>query len=243
MVDQPADVSTARAETDSLLDRGHRPRRLSRKQTRHSGRAATRNAAKFYEELPRSRDAQARAVNKTLLLGAALAPPLASRRLVHYSVSPTRLPARVVTTRQRTTSAADLARYRRARVVLDVSADRRRTKLYHQHVAQRASQLELLNDQLAWQGRRWTGHLSREQRVLRCRQQLKRGVRGNWRHCCRIHGRTRLQSGTSLVSRASQKCEQKLSALSKTARRARDDRYADETCGRADIHGNVRANR
>ena len=108
MVDQPVDIPTARAETDSLLDRGHRPRRVSRKQTRHSARATTKNAAQFNEELPRSRDAQARAVNEILPLGAALAPRLASRRFVHYSVSPTRLPARVVATRQRTASAADL---------------------------------------------------------------------------------------------------------------------------------------
>ena len=89
MADQPADVPTACAETDSLLDRGHRPRRLSRKQTRHSARAATRNAAKFDEESPHSRYAEARAVNETLPLGAVLAPRLASRRLVHYNVSPT----------------------------------------------------------------------------------------------------------------------------------------------------------
>ena len=172
MVDQPADVPTARADTDLLLDRGHRPCRFSRKQTRHSARAATRNAAKSDEESPHSRDAKAHAVNKTLHLGAALAPRLESRRLVHYSVSPTRLPTRVVAKRQRTGSAADLARYRWARVVLDVSTDRRLTTLYRQHVAQRVSQFELLNDQLAWRGRRKTGHLSRDQRVLRSRQQL-----------------------------------------------------------------------
>ena len=149
MIDQPADVPTARAETDSLLDRGPTPRKLSRKQTRHSARAATRNAAKFDEESPHSRDAQARAVNETLPLKAALAPRLESRRVVHYSVLPTCLSARVEATRQRTASAADLARYRRARLVLDVSTDRRQTKFYCQHVAQRTSQFELLYDQLA----------------------------------------------------------------------------------------------
>ena len=128
MVDETADVQMAPAETNSLLDRGHRSRRLSREQTRHSTRVATRNAAKFDEESPHSRDAQARAVNGTLPLGAALAPRLASKLLVYYSVSPTCLLTRALATRQRTASAADLARYRRARVVLDVSADRRQTK-------------------------------------------------------------------------------------------------------------------
>ena len=130
MADQPPDVPTARAKTDSLLDRGHRLRRLSRKQTRHSARAATRNSAKFDEESRHTRDAQARAVNETLPLGAALAPRLASKRLVHFSVLPTRLSKRVVATHHRTASTADLARYRRARVMLDVSANRRRAKLY-----------------------------------------------------------------------------------------------------------------
>ena len=83
MADQPAYVPTACAETDSLLDRGHRPRRHSRKQTRHTVRAATRKAAKFDDDSPHIRDAQARAVNETLSLDAVLAPRLASRRLVH----------------------------------------------------------------------------------------------------------------------------------------------------------------
>ena len=196
MVYQPADVPTTRAETESLFDRGHRHRRLSRNQTRHSARAATRNAAKFDEESLHSRDAQARASNETLPLEVALAPRLASKRLVHSSVSPTRLLTRVVTTHQRIASTADLAGYRRARVVLDVLADRRRIKLYRQQVAQRASQFELLNDQLTWRNRRWTGHVSRNQLLLRCRQQLNRSARGHRRYCSRIRERTRFQSGS-----------------------------------------------
>ena len=125
MADQLADIPTVCAKMYSRLDRGHRPRSLSQKPKSHSARTATRNAAKFDEESPHSLDAQARAMKETFFLEAALAPRLTSRRLVHYSVLPTRLPIRVVTTRQRTASAADLARYRRDRVVLDVSADRR----------------------------------------------------------------------------------------------------------------------
>ena len=49
-------------------------RRLSRMQTRQLERAATRNVAKFDEESPRIRDAQARAASETLFLGAAWAP-------------------------------------------------------------------------------------------------------------------------------------------------------------------------
>ena len=104
MVDQRADVTTARAKTDSLLDRGHKPRRILRKQTRYSARTATRNAPKFDEESLHSRDAQARVVKETFPPGAALAPRLTSKRLVYYSVSLTRLPIRVVATRQRTAS-------------------------------------------------------------------------------------------------------------------------------------------
>ena len=201
MVDQLADVPTEPAETDSLLDPGYRFFRLSRKQTRHSASAATRNAATFDEVSPHSRDAQSRAVNKTFPVTAALGPRLESRRLVYYRVSPTPLPARVVTTRHRTASAADLARYWRARIVLDVSTYWRRTKLYCQHVAQRAIQFKLLNNQLAWQGRRRTGHFWRDQRVVHCRQQLNRRARGHRRYCFRIHGRTRLQSSISSTSR------------------------------------------
>ena len=65
MADQPADIPTARAEIDSLLDRGHKFRMPSRVQTRQLVRAATRNVARFDEEFFRSRDEQARAVQKT----------------------------------------------------------------------------------------------------------------------------------------------------------------------------------
>ena len=99
MANQPANVSTVRKETDSLLDRGRTPRRLSRKQIRQFALAATRNAAKFGEESPRSCYSLARAVNETLFLRAAKALRYASRRLVHYIVSPTRLPAQVMATR------------------------------------------------------------------------------------------------------------------------------------------------
>ena len=50
MVDQTADVPSARAETDLLLDPSRRFRTLSRKQIRHFERAATRNIAKFGKE-------------------------------------------------------------------------------------------------------------------------------------------------------------------------------------------------
>ena len=86
MADQPAYVPTARAKTDSLLDRGRTLCRLSRVQTRQIVRAASRNVARFDEKLPRNRDVPARAVNETLPLGAARAPRFASRRLVRYSV-------------------------------------------------------------------------------------------------------------------------------------------------------------
>ena len=78
MAEQPADVPTARAEKDSILDRRRTLRMLSRVQTRQLLRASTRNIAKFDEELLLNRDAQAREVNKTLTLGAARAVQFAS---------------------------------------------------------------------------------------------------------------------------------------------------------------------
>ena len=57
MADQPADVLTARAETDSILDRGRTLRRRSRVETRQLLRAATRHVARFDEKLLRNRDA------------------------------------------------------------------------------------------------------------------------------------------------------------------------------------------
>ena len=91
MVVTPADISTTRAETDSLLYRGRTLCRLSQIQTRQLVGAASKNAAKFDKELPCIRDERARAVNEILPLEAARAPQFASRRLVHYSVSPTRI--------------------------------------------------------------------------------------------------------------------------------------------------------
>ena len=82
MAVQPADVLTARALTNLQLDYGRTPRGLSQKQIRRFALAATRNAETFGKKLPRSRDAQARAVKESLLLGATRAAQFASRRLV-----------------------------------------------------------------------------------------------------------------------------------------------------------------
>ena len=106
MAYQPADVPTARAKTDSILDRDRTLCRPSRVKTRQLLRAATRNVARFDEDLLRNRDAQARAVKETLPLGAVRALRFASKRLVRYNVSPIHLLTRVVATLQRTDSAA-----------------------------------------------------------------------------------------------------------------------------------------